>query len=88
MKLSVIIPCYNAGFYLSQAVSSVREQQTDFLLTTEIIVIDDGSTDGSVDRLERMFTTESAGSELKILHQNHQVSNLFIHDVLLQNIHR
>jgi len=64
MKLSVIIPCYNAGSYLSQAVSSIRNQQTGFPLTTEIIVIDDGSTDGCVEKLQ--------GSDLKILHQNHQ----------------
>lgn len=64
MKLSVIIPCYNAGSYLSQAVSSIRNQQTGFPLTTEIIVIDDGSTDGCVKKLQ--------GSDLKILHQNHQ----------------
>ena len=64
MKLSVIIPCYNAGSYLSQAVSSIRNQQTGFPLATEIIVIDDGSTDGCVEKLQ--------GSDLKILHQNHQ----------------
>ena len=64
MRLSVIIPCYNAGSYLSQAVSSIRNQQTGFPLDTEIIVIDDGSTDGCVEQLQ--------GSDLKILHQNHQ----------------
>lgn len=64
MKLSVIIPCYNAGPYLAQAVSSIRNQQTGFPLATEIIVIDDGSTDGCVEQLQ--------GSDLKILHQDHQ----------------
>lgn len=64
MKLSVIIPCYNAGSYLSQAVSSIRNQQTGFPLVTEIIVIDDGSTDGCMEQLK--------GSDLTILHQNHQ----------------
>ena len=64
MKLSVIIPCFNAGQYLVQAVASVREQQASFSLTTEIIVIDDGSTDGCVEHLQ--------GSDLKILHQDHQ----------------
>lgn len=64
MKVSVIIPCYNAGSYLSQAVSSIRNQQTGFPLTAEIIVIDDGSTDGCVEKLQ--------GSDVKILHQNHQ----------------
>lgn len=64
MDLSVIIPCYNAGSYLAQAVSSIRNQKTDFPLTAEIIVIDDGSTDGCVEQLQ--------GMDLKILHQDHQ----------------
>lgn len=64
MKVSVIIPCYNAGSYLVQAVVSVIKQQTSSPLTTEIIVIDDGSTDGCVERLKE--------SDLKVLHQDHQ----------------
>ena len=72
MKLSVIIPCYNASSYLEEAVSSVREQQTGFPLTLEIIVIDDGSTDGCVERLEGTVAKLAAGSDLIVLHQNHQ----------------
>lgn len=64
MKLSVIIPSYNAGSYLNEAVSSVRKQQTSFPLTEEIIVIDDGSTDGSVEQVQ--------DSNLIVLHQDHQ----------------
>ena len=40
--VSVIIPCYNDGAYLSEAVASVREQTWK---ETEIILIDDGSDD-------------------------------------------
>lgn len=64
MIVSVIIPCYNAGSYLAQAINSVMNQQTSFPLTTEIIVIDDGSTDHSVDILQ--------GQDLIVLHQDHQ----------------
>ncbi|AJR09502.1 hypothetical protein C9J03_02410 [Photobacterium gaetbulicola] len=48
MKLSVVIPLYNKEKYIKRCVDSVIEQSyQDF----EIIVIDDGSTDSSIDVL-------------------------------------
>lgn len=43
--LSVIIPAYNAEKYLAEAVNSVKDQAWEGNI--EIIVIDDGSTDGT-----------------------------------------
>lgn len=55
-KISVIIPAYNAGKYLNQCLKSI-EQQT--MRDIEIIVVDDGSTDGTKEILDRHADTDS-----------------------------
>jgi glycosyltransferase involved in cell wall biosynthesis len=44
--ISVIIPCYNHGAYLSEALASIRQQEYP---TIEVVVVDDGSTDMTQD---------------------------------------
>src|SRR6476659_8655894 len=44
--ISVIIPCYNNAPFVAEALDSVLHQ-TDAKAIKEIIVVDDGSTDGS-----------------------------------------
>lgn len=67
MKISVIMPVYNAGAFLYQSIKSIQDQtEQDF----EIIAVDDGSTDDSLmilqelqdedDRI-RIFTREERG---------------------------
>ena len=48
--ISVIIPAYNARRYLAEAVGSVLAQSRP---ATEVIVADDGSTDGTAAELDR-----------------------------------
>jgi glycosyltransferase involved in cell wall biosynthesis len=45
-KVSVLIPCYNAERWIGQSLNSVLEQTWPNL---EVVVVDDGSTDGSID---------------------------------------
>lgn len=47
-RVSVVLPAYNAGPFLRPAVLSVLAEKSEVL---EAVVVDDGSTDGSVDSL-------------------------------------
>lgn len=49
MKLSIIIPSFNQGQYLEETLNSIISQKSD---EVEIIVMDGGSTDNSVDVLK------------------------------------
>lgn len=48
MRISVLIPCHNASAYIQDALESAFSQGVDF---HEVVVVDDGSTDGSADRV-------------------------------------
>lgn len=49
MKISVIVPVYNAERYIKKCISSVmRQTYSDW----ELLIIDDGSTDGSGDLID------------------------------------
>ena len=59
--ISVVLPVYNGEKYLTEAIDSILGQTfEDF----ELIIIDDGSTDGS---LEIMHLYESVDSRLKLI---------------------
>ncbi len=49
--ITVVMPCYNTALYLEEAVESVLQQSYPHV---ELIVTDDGSTDGSTDILQRL----------------------------------
>ncbi|MEJ7474726.1 glycosyltransferase family 2 protein, partial [Staphylococcus saprophyticus] len=64
MKISIIIPVYNAANTLQRAISSVDTKQ-DY----EIICINDGSTDESKQVLERL---QKAYKNIRIINQANQ----------------
>lgn len=52
--ISVIVPSYNHAAYVEDAIASVANQERDGSFDIDLIVIDDGSTDGSVELLQRL----------------------------------
>ena len=65
-KVSVIIPVYNAKNYIEKTLNSILNQSIDSL---EIIVINDGSTDGSKDILDYYDNTHD---NIKVIHQKNK----------------
>lgn len=66
MKLSIIIPVYNVERYLNQCLKSIKEQWRE---GTEIILIDDGSTDSSSSICNQWANNCTF---IKVIHQQNQ----------------
>lgn len=65
MKLSVIIPLYNAEKYVEKCLDSVLSQRgVDYM---EIIVVDDHGQDGSVEVVKRVASTHRRGNCIKLV---------------------
>lgn len=54
-KVSIIVPVYNSARYVEACVSSILEQD---YRNIEVILVDDGSTDGSGDICDRLGATD------------------------------
>lgn len=63
LKLSVVIPCYNEVDFIETILERVRAVQ----MAHEIIIVDDGSTDGSRDILKRL-ESDGNNSDLTIIY--------------------
>ncbi len=63
MKITIGIPCYNGAEWICDAIDSALNQTIGFD-QKEIIVVDDGSTDGSLKIMKRY-----EGMGVKVIHQ-------------------
>jgi glycosyltransferase involved in cell wall biosynthesis len=66
MLVSVVMPVFNGERFIETAIRSVFAQTHDEL---ELIVVDDGSTDGTADILERLGAEDA---RLEVIHQANQ----------------
>ncbi len=65
-KISVIIPAFNAAPYLQQCIESVQKQT---YTNVEVIVVNDGSTDNSVEILDSISEIDS---RIKVFHSENK----------------
>lgn len=62
--ISVIVPCYNHAAYVADTIRSICNQERDGF-DVEVIVLDDGSSDNSVEVLQQL--KESGECEFKLI---------------------
>ncbi|MBF0760362.1 glycosyltransferase [Dysgonomonas mossii] len=65
-KVSIIIPVYNTESFVEEAILSILNQT---LSETEVIVVDDGSTDSSLEIIKTLADTDS---RIKVFSQRNQ----------------
>ncbi len=70
MLFSIIVPVYNVKNYIEECLQSVVSQAADFPLGAEIILINDGSTDGSGEICDQ-YAAGYPGI-IKVIHQENQ----------------
>lgn len=76
MKISVLMPVYNAGDYLYRSIQSIQQQtEQDF----EIVAIDDGSTDNSLAILEEL---KAQDNRIKIVSREEKGYAVTMNDAL------
>ena len=63
--ISVVMPCHNAAPYVDEAIDSVLGQSYPHV---ELVVVDDGSTDGSTEILQRLATEHP--ERITLIYQN------------------
>ena len=69
-KVSIIVPVYNAEKYLERCVSSLTKQT---LKDIEIILVDDSSTDSSLEICKQMAEKDS---RIKVIHKMNEGAGL------------
>ncbi len=63
--ISIVMPCYNAAPYVEEAIGSVFRQSYPHV---ELIVVDDGSTDGSIEILQHLAAAHP--DRISLIYQN------------------
>lgn len=66
--VSIIVPVYNAAKYIGETVESVLKQTYE---NWELLLVDDGSTDGSVELIKKLAHNDETGRILPLFPSTH-----------------
>lgn len=69
LSISVIVPVYDAALYVERCVRSVMAQ--DYHGEIECIIVDDASTDGSLEIIKRILDCYTGNVRFRIIKQEH-----------------
>lgn len=67
IAISVIVPIYNTKPYLEECIESILDQKIN--VPVEVLLIDDGSTDGCADICDRYAARDA---RVRVIHQENQ----------------
>ena len=59
LSLSIVVPAYNEGERLGKSLRTIADYLSEYPAETELIVVDDGSTDGTADAARRELASVS-----------------------------
>ena len=68
MKLSIIVPVYNVRPFLKRCLDSIRIEEKS-LKDVEVILVDDGSTDGSAEICDEYEGLTRHGFAIRVIHK-------------------
>lgn len=69
MNFSIVVPLYNKAYSVERCINSILSQTNQ---NFEIIIVNDGSTDNSIDIVNQNYTTEISTGTIKIIDQVNQ----------------
>lgn len=70
MKISIIIPLHNAEQYIETTLKSITQQK---ISNIEVLIINDCSTDKSIDIIEKFISNYSGNIQFLLLHNTQNI---------------
>ncbi len=82
-KVSVLVPMYNRRHYIEQCLDSALNQEN--FQDYEIIIRDNGSTDGSADFVEQKYAAEISSGKIKLHRNGKNFGAAYNHNMLVHD---